>query len=406
MFRQAKILKQPAPRNGTIVAIVVVALLVVAMGIALVYDRYWLEIAQVEIRTATEAAALAAVAELATDDLLRETVNPQDRLEEARNIARVVAANNLVVGESLQLDVSPGGDLLFGQVIYSATTGERTFLETDSDPTTVIATGIRSRNRNNPVSLFLAGVTGEPVADMVETIEASIDNHIVGVRPYPKAAVPALPLAILASDPLGEREDTWQVQIEQDLGQDRYAYDPSTRKVVLGDDGIAEIVLISKRAESDENDFNVQLLNMGTQFDLASLERQISQGWSSNDLAPFGGELTPALNAYQIESLSIIPDTVLESLHTAVGQPRICLLYDQHQPEGRAGLGSVRCIGLVAGRVMAIQVIDSETTEIVFQPTVMATRSAMLATDKSADDNNIPPVVASHRYIYKIHRTQ
>ena len=64
-----------------------------AMGaIALALDRAWIDIAQVELTTATDAAALAAARELACDDLLIPGSDVATRVSAARGAAIRVAA--------------------------------------------------------------------------------------------------------------------------------------------------------------------------------------------------------------------------------------------------------------------------------------------------------------------------
>jgi hypothetical protein len=76
------------------VPVVAVALLVIGAAIALALDRAWIDGAQVELTTATDAAALAAARELAGDDLLRPGIDASGRVAAARLAAMRVAALN------------------------------------------------------------------------------------------------------------------------------------------------------------------------------------------------------------------------------------------------------------------------------------------------------------------------
>jgi hypothetical protein len=89
----------------------VVALVVTLCAVALVLDRLWLDAATAELRTASDAAAMAAAGELIHDDLLKETYDSTERIEAARQRAKDVAGQNLVAGEPVELDASPDGDV-------------------------------------------------------------------------------------------------------------------------------------------------------------------------------------------------------------------------------------------------------------------------------------------------------
>ena len=231
-------------RRGVITLFVVLALVVVLGCVALVLDRIWLDMASTEMTAGVEAPALAAAKLLASDDLLKpkELQDIDKTLDEARRVAGDIAIQNRVAGTPFQLDTSPQGDIRFGQLTQDVTTGETQFLETSYLPTSVLVTGMRTKKRNNPVALFLQGIAGTTSGDVGVQTTATIDNRILGLRPNGKFRVPALPLAILKSSSNPKQTETWDIQIEQNLGTDLYSYDAVTNQVVPGSDGIPEII--------------------------------------------------------------------------------------------------------------------------------------------------------------------
>ena len=100
-----------------------------------------------------------------------------------------------------------------------------------------------------------------------------------------------MPLAIWKHDPSGNRKDTWEVQIEQRKGPDNYRIDPETKRPVSGSDGIPEITLRSFAKGMRPESCNLQVLDIGTQFDDEKVCRQLKSGWSEDDLQYFGGML-------------------------------------------------------------------------------------------------------------------
>jgi hypothetical protein len=400
---QRRIVSVRLSRRGSLIPAVAAALLVVGAAMALVLDRLWIDAAALEMRTATEAAALAGAAGLANDDRLRSDFVPAALAERVRDRAANVAAKNLVVGEPLQLDTSSNSDILIGQLVDRD--GRMTFLETESDARAVTVIGRRTRSRSNPIALLMRDVSGRSDADLVVSSQASIDNRVVGVQPIDGAAAPLLPLAILESDPAGLRRDTWVAQVEQREGADSWSFDAATHSVRPQPDGIPEIVLRSARLGADAQEqaaANVRCVDLGTRLGDRGVSLQVEYGISKLDLAPWGGSLRFDLGTVQLDSTTVLPDASQVALQHALGQPRVCLVYAQSATGGTTADAVVTATRLVAGRVMAVAHGSRGEAEIVFQPCVMTTRCAILA-DGSLSANAAEPY--ANPYIYKLHLT-
>jgi len=99
-----------------------------------------------------------------------------------------------------------------------------------------------------------------------------------------------------------------------------------------------------------------------------------------------------------------------------IGQCRICFLYDQVTASSQKYDGTAECKNLVAGRIMAVQRTDNQTTRIILQPAVMTTRTAILAQpqadssaalskrDQKQTADSLKPV--TNKYIYKLYLTR
>ena len=385
---------------------IIVAIVVVCLLAALVFDRLWLDAARIQLRTAAEAAALAAAGRIASDDRLRDDANPETVLDAARQAAVNLAAENRVAGSPVRLDATPGSDIRFGTVIDDPETGRPVFLETDEQPSTVFVTAQADRRRSNAIALFFRSLTGVASADVMAQAGATIDNAVIGVRPLPGSFVPALPLGILASDATGNRGDTWQRQITQGEGEDRYGFDQTANRVTEGPDRIREIVLrwVATGASSEVNEStptsqsaNFQILDLGNGLAEHHVRRQIADGWSHEDLASFGGQFILDGVPRSIDgSLALIPD-VLSALEAVIGQQRICLLYVEDGPTSFDGVNRLNATQLIAGRILAFDGEDAGDVRIVLQPTVLTTRTALL--ENSADRH------IKNSYICKIHLT-
>lgn len=395
-------------RRGLTTPAVAVALLVAMGGLALIVDRLWLDAADLELTTAAESAALAAARSLASDDLLRPKADPADRLQAAREAASWVAGQNLVAGDPVTVNSDPQGDVRFGRLILDETEQQVRFEESDDNPTTAVVTARRTRATNNPVALFVSGLTGIPFGDVTSRVEATIDNRIIGVRPFEGTPIPALPLAIWLKDSTGLRRDTWEQQIEARRGADHYGFEARSGQVYRGADGIPEIVLRSQGRDNKSSPSNVLVLDIGTRWQNKELARQFASGLSIDDLANLDGELR--VTTSHPEKFAASPELKhndREALGNLIGEPRICLLYSDARPNGSRSLLQATCVRLVAIRVLAIRDGSDGTCEVVAQPCVFATRTALLD-DKTPYHTGLANEASTDKanpYIYKLQLT-
>jgi hypothetical protein len=219
--------------------------------------------------------------------------------------------------------------------------------------------------------------------------------------------VPALPLAIRRSGTQGERQ-AWDTAVDAKLGSDAYRYDPETGAVESGSDGLPEILLVSKASDEETTDANVHLVDLGTDLRSDPLLAQIADGWTPEALADFGGALLFHEGPQTLRSAAVLGTDVGWGLEQVVGECRVCLLYDECQATGSRGYGSVRAVGLVAGRVMAVQNSDDGSCRVVFQPGVLATRTAVLAEGESPAGDGLGDAerrLLENPYVYKLHLT-
>jgi hypothetical protein len=383
---------------------VAAALLVVGAAMALVLDRLWIDTSAIELRAAAEAAALAGAARLADDDCLRTHVDVQALHQAVRDRAADVALQNFAAGSPVVIDRGPGVDVLVGRLVRD-TDGRLAFLESD-DANAVAVLTQRTRSRSNPVALFLNELSGQATADVVVSAEATVDNRVLGVQPIDGAAVPMLPLAILEVDPAGVRTDTWVVQIEQRGGVDQWSYDAATSLVLMQPDGVPEITLRSAPARADaqqQAQSNVRCVDLGNRLGDRALARQIQNGIATVDLAAWGGSLRFDQGPVVLDSTSVVTGGPQVALEQSIGRPRICLLFAQPRSSDLTTEAPVTVTRLVAGRVMFVDSGSEGDVQVVFQPCVLTTRTAILpdavfAVDAAAEFTN--------PYIYKLHLTQ
>jgi hypothetical protein len=372
------------PRRGTLLPVVVMSLLVVLGVMALVLNQMWINTAYAELQGAVDASALAAANGLVNDDLLRPKTKRSDRLEAARNSAVRVAAQNRIAGQPLLLNTALDGDLRFGRVVADRT-GKRVFLDTTSNPLAVFVQGHRTQDRTNPLGLLLTEAAGRQAVDLTAQAEASVENGVVAIRASAAFNAPALPLAILQSDPTGKQTITWETQIVQRLGLDNYGFDATKNTVVRKPDGIPEIELVGENP-------NACLIDIGTNLNAKQLVRQIQHGWATADLANREGELVcPSV----LKTSTTFSRSLCEALRDVRGRPRIVVLFVAAENSA-----DIQCAGFAAGRVMDVVTKPNAAPRIVFQPAVMTTRAVVLNTERPGTTATPNP------YLYKVRLTK
>lgn len=394
--------------------IVALALLVAMLGLALVLDRLWLESARLELQTAAESSALAGARELVSDQQLIDPADTQALIDQAVQSAMMAAVQNYAVGQPVIVNE---GDVQFPGWGDPAETGNSE-AQTPAFPRSIAVEAHRTRFRGNPVALFVSELTRQPYGDAAARAVAAISGPVSGVRPLSGSTIPALPLAIWWRDPAGQRNDTWQVAIEQRRGRDEFSIDAESQAVVSGPDGIPELTLRTIRTGGPVTEANVQLIDVGSAFREDALQRQISTGWNSEDLAEWGGELRLPASADGSAALTILGLPQLESsdrdqLEQIAGQPRIALLYSQATPAEGTPCHNVDCNRLVAIRVLKVVDQGDGSCRVTVQPTVMATRTALVDPLPAAVEDELAPVVTDTpppvplpEYVYRLQLTE
>lgn len=393
-------------RRGSMALAAMLSLLVVIGGVAIALDSLWLDSAKTELEAAVEAAALQGGQYLASDDLLRDDskVDVNARLERARQAAARIARENTIAGEPVELDSTPDGDIRFGRIVHRDRTGEDVFLETADRPTSVVVRGLHSRARNNPVATFLNSVTGNDGADVSALSEASIDNRVIGFQPLSGVPVPALPIAILRECQDG-RLESWKSQIEDRQGADEYGFDELTGEVTDEPDGIPEIRLRSPVRRGDPRNANVHLFDVNGASTVEQLLSHVRRGWLEDDMPRHMPVMKFSEGPFPFETISGINGAVPGELERLTGACRILFLYDDFRPAGRSGAGRIQIVEAVAGRIVSIRLAGNDSCEMIVQPGVMTTRTAILSTDSVSTDSDIRSDKQAHRYIYKLQIT-
>ncbi|HID24252.1 MAG TPA: hypothetical protein EYP14_17870 [Planctomycetaceae bacterium] len=202
--------------------------------------------------------------------------------------------------------------------------------------------------------------------------------------------------------------------IEQRGGPDRFTVDARTGLVLPGSDGLPEMTLQCCLSESTEPT-NVCLIDVGSRLHTEELMRQVYSGVGRSDLSSWGGALRLHPHGAEFAARRRFPTALLSALRAIIGQPRLCLLYQQAAasesqspesgPQEAASVsGALRRFRVTCSRAIGVRILQVRRTAdralIVVQPTIVVTRTAWVPEPGPA--TNIP----ANPYVYKIFRTQ
>ncbi|MBX3441688.1 MAG: hypothetical protein KF774_04715 [Planctomyces sp.] len=381
-----------ANRRGSMVPALAFALVVVGSAMALVFERLWQDAARIELRTAAEAAALAAAQRLCSDDTLREDIDWRAYCDAARQSAAQLAAANLVGGAPLELDAADDGDIRLGLELDNIL-GQRVFVESRHEPRIVRVQAWHGRGRNNAAGLLSRHLSGAGRLQTV-AVEATAANHIAGVRPLEGLNVPALPIALHAGN-LATGLVGWTGLIERRLGPDACGVDPHGRPLEGVSDGIPEMLAISAPYQADEKEqlaATLHAIDVGAGLSGDILAAQCRLGWSLHDLESSGGELRCDGPEQTFASTPKLPAALRAELSAAIGQPRICWLFDAAIPGRRSDECQLTCRRLVAIRILGVQELPDGMLAVRLQPAVVITKTAIVA--PGPDDRLANPYVS------------
>jgi hypothetical protein len=360
-----------------------------------------------ELEVAAEAAALAAAHCLADDLLLTEWSERQEIVEhEARLEGRDVAKRNRVGGQPVQLrdnrNNDPKGELTIGTLADP-------FCH-DFDSSCSCRPGLYHPNRNAVrVALKRCSVAASATACVDRDV---LGFQIQGAMSLPGQSIPAIPVMPLAlfTDPGFFRDDraddpkaweerrasrdrrSWDYQVLARRGGDQFRCERQGdgRHVIhraSGEergDGIPEMHVTLRAGTNPQDNGQIalvgvptgqaaadQLLTGITYQQLLSRNGQLLLGQDVGGSTPSNELLLPRRHLTRDEL-----DYLGDRLRRIVGQPRVWMLYS-HIQEDKKSDGALRVVGFVAARVLAVETGEQPTLEVVLQPCMLVTATAV-----------------------------
>jgi hypothetical protein len=307
-----------------------------------------------DLQRTADAAAIAAAWELADKDGYAATQTAANLGTNARSKAVQFAALNLVTNQSPGL---ASDDVTVGYMANPANPADP-LVPTPAGmlPNAVAVRVQRSSTQNGQIPLFFARALGMSEASGYAQATAALVSTFAGFEaPADGSNLDLLPFAL--------DEETWNALAVN--GTDSYCYNPSTKTVTAGCDGIKEVNLYPQGTGSPGNRGTVDI--GGSNNSTADIARQILYGVSPADLAFHGGSLTFTNGVLHLNGDTGISAGVKDELAAIIGKPRIIPIFRTVVgPGNNADYSIVKFVGI---RILAVKLTGSMSTKhVTIQP--------------------------------------
>jgi len=342
-------------RRGNI--IVMTALLMVGLigFLALAIDVGYLYSVRAELQRTADSAAIAAAWELIDKDGAAGQQNATALSSNARTKATLFASLNTVGS------CSPGlasDDVVIGYMANPANPSEpMVTTPAGALPNAVQVRVQRTSAQNGQVPLFFAKALGDDQVALEAQATAALVSSFIGFEaPADGSNLNILPFAL--------DEDTWTGLTT--YGNDSWRYNPSTKTVTAGCDGIQEVNLYPQGTGCPGNRGTVDLGSSNNST--ADIARQILYGITESDLSFLGGSLCFGDDGMlHLNGDTGISAGVKDELTSIIGKPRIIPIFRSVVgPGNNADYSIVKFVGV---RIMDVKLTGSMSSKrVILQP--------------------------------------
>lgn len=339
-------------------------------------------VAQAQLSTAADAAALAGARQLASDTRLTGNADMTSLITLANNQAVTLAGANNVLG--LPVDVvgnasnSAGGDVLVGYLDPSNASSTAMTTATASSQlfNAVSVTTSRSAARTGVIPAFFSALMGNKGTALALTSTALAWNYsITGFVSTNDLSAKMLPIVLDLNTYTAMMAGTTT---------DQYTWNPSTQTVTSGSDGVWESVLFPVTSGNPGNwgTIKVGVSNNST----STLNSQILNGISPSQLATFPGGVIQLDTSLSPPSITFsgnpgISAGIKSALTSTIGDPVTIPIYDE--TGGNGSNAWYRVVAFAAVRIMAVN-FQGNPKYVVVQPALVNDPTAIRGTPQSS----------------------
>ncbi len=357
-------------RRGNIIVLSAILMVIIMAFAAFACDVGYLCVIRTELQRSADAAALAAVWELADEDGPGDSPTSDEVADRARQVAVEYAALNLVGCQAPGLtedDVEVG-------YIADLSDPDSPMVAYDDEhlPNAVRVRVQRSSIINGEVPLFFARVLGYDQTAVEATSTAALRCEIKGFETPNNFNLGIMPIALDV--------ESWDAMMAGQ-GSDSYGYSAEDSSVSQSSDGVLEINLYPGDTGSAGNRGTVDI--GGANNSTSDISRQIIEGISADDMIALqetGGTLELDLNSELVlQGDTGLSAEIKDELESIVGQTRIIPLYSNVQDPGNNALYTItRFVGV---RIMYVNLTGSlQNKKVLVQPCAIVASGSIPST--------------------------
>ncbi len=353
-------------RRGSVVVLTVILMIGMIGLLAFALDMGFICNSRAQLQRSADAAALAATWRLLEDQIqtLGE-ISPDDATDHARTEGVTYAGLNQV---SLRSPSLGSQDVLVGTYVTDESGNAYVLQDPSVAYNTVRVNVQRTAAQNGEVQLFFARFLGVNQIGLECQATAAFWSNFRGFQtPSDGSNLEIMPLAL---DRL-----TWEDGVLDGNGTDDYSWDPETKTITAGSDGIPEVNLYPQGTGSPGNRGTVDIGSSGNSTN--DLKRQILDGISPSDLSYHGGKLELDANG----ELSLNADTGISAaikaeLDEIKGMPRIIPIFDSI--EGNGNNANYTITSFAGVRIMNVKLTGAMNGKrVIVQPAAMKIRGGI-----------------------------
>ena len=377
MRRKSKNLR--ASRKGSIVVLTAFFMVVLIGLMAFVVDLGNQMRARVELQRTADSAAMAACWEYGNQ--LSKGNAFTVAAPAARTAAQSAATANPILKTNPTLDANSGnasaGEIVIGQIADVTQSPPMLSLSNNSTFNAVQVTVKRTAQRNGKIPFQFAKIFGVDGIDTQATATAALVRYVKGFKTTSDSSnIDILPIAC--------DQTSWN-NLMAGNGNDSWNYNPNTKTVTSGSDGIKELNIypIGNGSPGNRGTVDIGSSNNST----ADLSRQVLNGISQSDLSYHGGKLEFGANG----TLTLNGDTgisagIKDELASIKGKPRIIPIFTTVQGPGNNAMYTI--VKWVGVRIVDVNLTGSMNSKrVVVQPAPIVSKGIIPTTTTTQSEN-------------------
>jgi len=360
-------------RRGNVLVLTAFLMTAMIALLAFAIDLGYAYTARTELQRAADAAAIAAAWDLIDKNGKPGTETVSGLTTTAKARASQFAALNMVCANAPALATN---DVQVGYMANPSNPNDSLVTPpTGKLPNAVQVQVQKTADQNGAVPFFFAKVLGYTQSSMQAQATAAFVSSFSGFQmPKDGSNLNILPYAL--------DEATWNNLTT--AGTDNYSYNPDTKAVTSGSDGVKEVNLFPQGTGSPGNRGTVDIGSSNNST--ADIARQITSGINASDMAHMGGSITfGADGTLHLNGDTGISAGVKDELTSIVGKTRFIPIFRSVVgPGNNADYTIVKFVGV---RVLAVKLTGSASSKYVMvQPANVIAKGAIYSSGAPSTD--------------------